>query len=276
MSVRIDDQIYIKYLLHNRENLERVTIEYLGQDGVETPEVKEYAAADLTFDGNGMTEILAVVAPAQIGDLVKVAIYANGAKDGEYEYSVAKYCEYLIDGAYEENVKTLAKAILEYGQAANDYFAVTGFYHASNITTITEAVKAENVDAAKATKTLSITGDAQSKFTGASFMALTKPEFRFYTTGLTEEEAIELNDQISVSGATARFVKNPTTGAILLEVTGVEAAKMSANITVTIGDFGTITFCGNDFARMMAKNASTKTLGTALYLYGVAADACFN
>jgi hypothetical protein len=284
MSVRIDDQIYIKYLLHNRENLERVTIEYLGQDGVETPEVKEYAAADLTFDGNGMTEILAVVAPAQIGDLVKVTIYANGAKDGEYEYSVAKYCEYLIDGAYEENVKTLAKATLEYGQAANDYFNGTGFYHASDITTITEAVKAENVDAAKATKTLSATGDARGKITSASLMVLTKPEFRFYTTGLTEKEAIALNSKITVTNSAneivetvnARFVKSAQDEeVILLEVTGIEAANLDEVYTVTIDGFGTVTFSGNDFARLLAKNEATETLGAALYLYGQAAKACF-
>ena len=106
-------------------------------------------------------------------------------------------------------------------------------------------------------------------------MALTKPEFRFYTTGITEAEAVELNDQIStnINGVTAKFYKNGD--AILLEVKGIEAANMDELITITVGDLGTITFSGYDFARMMAKNASTQTLGTALYLYGAAAKACF-
>ena len=277
MSVRIDDQIYIKYTLHNRDGLESVTVTYYDQDGVEVQQEKSKAANELTFDENGMFVILAEVAPAQIGDMVTVTINANGDST-EYETSIKNYCNHLIanyDGVDAAAVKALAKATLEYGQAANDYFYGTDFYHASDITTITEAVKAENVDAAKATKTLSAEGDIRTKLASASFMALTKPEFRFYTTGLTEAEAVELNSKITtnVNGVTAKFYKNGD--AILLEVTGIEAANMDEVITITVGELGTITFSGNDFARMMAKNASTQTLGTALYLYGAAAKACF-
>ena len=278
MSVRIDDQIYIKYLLHNRENLERVTVEYLDQDGVEAVQTKVYTADQLTFDGNDMFEILAVIAPAQIGDMVKVTILANG-QPTEYEYSVAKYCEYLIDGAYEENVKTLAKATLEYGKAANDYFYGTGFYHQSTITSpYSVEYKEEALHRAQhLTNTLSADGEIRSMLASASFMALTKPEFRFYTTGLTEEEAYELNSKITtnVNGVTAKFYKNGD--AILLEVKGIKAEDMDKVITITVGDLGTITFSGNDFARMMANNndQSVATLGAALYLYGEAAKACF-
>ena len=279
MSVRIDDQIYIKYTLHKRENLESVTVEYLDQDGVETVQTKVYTADQLTFDGNDMFEILAVVAPAQIGDMVKVTILANG-QPTEYEYSVAQYCEYLIANYNGENaraVRELAKATLEYGKAANDYFYGTGFYHQSTITSPYSAeYKEEALHTAKnLTNTLSVTDNLRTKLASASFMALTKPEFRFYTTGLTEAEAVELNSQITtnVDGVTAKFYKNGD--AILLEVTGIEAANMDEVITITVGGLGTITFSGNDFARMLAKNASTQTLGAALYLYGAAAKECF-
>ena len=109
-------------------------------------------------------------------------------------------------------------------------------------------------------------------------MALTQPEFRFYfNENLTEAKAVELNDNnqitTNVDGVTAKFYKNGD--AILLEVTGIEAANMDEVITITVGGLGTITFSGNDFARMLAKNASTQTLGAALYLYGAAAKACF-
>ena len=281
MSVRIDDRIYIKYLLHKRENLESVTVEYLDQDGVDAVQTKVYTADQLTFDGNDMFEILAVVAPAQIGDMVKVTILANG-QPTEYEYSVAKYCEYLIANYNGENanaVRELAKATLEYGKAANDYFYGTGFYHQSTITSpYTDEQKAQFLaDAKGAANTLSVTGEIGSKLASAAFMALTQPEFRFYTTGITEAEAVELNDQIStnVDGVTAKFYKNGD--AILLEVEGIKAEDMDKVITITVGDLGTITFSGNDFARMMAKSddQSVATLGAALYLYGEAAKACF-
>ena len=281
MSVRIDDQIYIKYLLQKRENLESVTVEYLDQDGVEAVQTKVYTADQLTFDGNDMFEILAVVAPAQIGDMVKVTILANG-QPTEYEYSVAKYCEYLIANYNGENaraVRELAKATLEYGKAANDYFYGTGFYHQSTITSPYSAeYKEEALHRAKnLTNTLSVTDNLRTKLASAAFMALTKPEFRFYMKDLTEAEAVELNSKITtnVNGVTAKFYKNGD--AILLEVEGIKAEDMDKIITITVGDLGTITFSGYDFARMMAKSddQSIAALGAALYLYGDAAKACF-
>ena len=133
-----------------------------------------------------------------------------------------------------------------------------------------------NIEAAKATRTLEITGKIGGKLTTAAFMALTQPEFRFYTT-LTDEEAVELNKTIYASGAQARFVKNADTGEILLEVKGVKAEDMDKVITIDLGSYGTIKFSGNDFARMMASSddQAVKTLGVALYLYGEAAEKCF-
>ena len=285
MSVRIEDRIYIKYLLHARENLESVTIEYLGQDGVEVPQGTSYAGNQLTFDDSGMCEILAVVAPAQIGDTVRVTILANGATT-EYEYSVARYCKYLIDGDYEENVQKLAKATLEYGQAANDYFAGMEFYHPSQITTIEDAVKAEKIAEAQGL-TNHLSTQTNGILSGVSFMALAQPEFRFYVSpdcALTEADFAALNGKIRITdaegeearGVDAQFVRNTDTDTIFLEVTGIEAADMDEVVTIGIDGFGTIEFCGNDFARMLALNESTRTLGTALYLYSTAADACFN
>ncbi|MBR5619273.1 MAG: hypothetical protein IKW76_06020, partial [Clostridia bacterium] len=281
MSVRIDDRIYIKYTLQKRENLESVTVEYLDQDGVEAVQTKVYTADQLTFDGNDMFEILAVIAPAQIGDMVKVTILANG-QSTEYEYSVAKYCEYLIANYNGENaraVRELAKATLEYGKAANDYFYGTGFYHQSTITSPYSAEYKEEAlhNAKNLTNTLSVTDNLRTKLASAAFMALTQPEFRFYTTGLTEEEAYELNSKITtnVDGVTAKFYKNGD--AILLEVKGIKAEDMDKIITITVGELGTITFSGYDFARMMAKSddESIAALGAALYLYGDAAKKCF-
>ena len=176
-------------------------------------------------------------------------------------------------------MRELAKATLEYGKAANDYFYGTGFYHQSTITSPYSAEYKEEAlhTAKKLTNTLSVTDKLRTKRASAAFMALTKPEFRFYMKDLTEEEAYELNSKITtnVDGVTAKFYKNGD--AILLEVTGIEAANMDEVITITVGGLGTITFSGYDFARMMAKSddQSIAALGAALYLYGDAAKACF-
>ena len=125
----------------------------------------------------------------------------------------------------------------------------------------------------------SLSVNTGGKIERASFMALTKPEFRFYTKrgALTGAQAAALNDKITVTGsAAARFVRNAENGAILLEVTGIEAENMDKLITITIDGFGTISFRGNDFARMLARNEPTAVLGAALYNYGAAAKACFD
>ena len=281
VSVRIDDQICINFLLAQRDDFESVKIEYIDQD-------LQTAAKTIVYDDlseltirEGHYLIPVVIAPAQIGDTIKATLTVGG-QEIEYTMSVKEYCEYLIANYDDVKVTDLAKATLEYGQAANDYFAGTGFYNASEITTITEALKQENIDAAKAQNNLAITGDVSNMLAGASFMALTKPEFRFYfNNSLTDEKAVQLNENgqitTNVVGVTAMFYKNPETGAILLEVKGIKAEDMDKVITITVGDLGTITFSGNDFARMMANssNTSVATLGLALYLYGVKAKECF-
>ena len=72
------------------------------------------------------------------------------------------------------------------------------------------------------------------------------------------------------------------TGSPLTSITLHEDTELCAGwayntytITVTIDGLGTITFAGNDFAKLMADNSATEALGAALYAYGAAAKACF-
>ena len=281
-SVTIADQIKINFLLDAsaHANMQSITITYMGQDK-EVESTVYVDPAELESEG-GFYKVPAVVAPAQIGDTIKVVIEEmNG--ETEYSTSIADYCKYLLDGDFSAEVKALAKATLEYGQAANDYFYGVDYYDHVAFADTANAQAA--VDAAKAIpNTLFATDDARGKITSASLMVLTKPEFRFYTTGLTEAEAVALNRKITVTNSAneivetvnARFVKSAQDNdVILLEVTGIEAANLDEVYTVTIDGFGTVKFSGNDFARMLANNSETATLGAALYLYGKAAKACF-
>ena len=255
--------------------MKSITISYTNQD----KEVVNTVTVDLnTLEKAGdFYKVPAVVAPAQIGDTITVTIVEADDSTTTLNTSIAAYCNALIAGNYEQKYKDLAAATLEYGQAANDYFAGTGFYAANDFAG-TDAAQAVVSAVANRASTLSLDENARGKIVSASFMALTKPEFRFYTNGLTDAEAAALNSKITVTGPSdvkAKFVRNASSGAIMLEVTGIEAATMDQAVTITIDGFGTITFCGNDFARLLAKNTSTATLGAALYNYGVAAKACF-
>ena len=218
-----------------------------------------------------------VTAPAQLADPILVT--AGG--ETLAETSVMDYCLALCGSAYDAypEAQALARALLQYGKAANDVFDYTD----AEITTL------DTLDTAPvAAYTGAKFSDGTHKVSGASFLALTKPVFRFYMNSLTEAQAYAYN-QAGVSAAyadaavgetlNARFVKRQVNGetVVLVEVTGVSVENMEEEIVVTVNGLGTIRFNGNAFAKAMANDADpvTQRFGAALYNYSVAAKACF-
>ncbi|MBQ7547650.1 MAG: leucine-rich repeat protein [Clostridia bacterium] len=265
ISVTIGDQIGVNLRLDlDARNAQNVTVVYKDLSGVEQRETFTDFSSLPRVEG-GLYKIAVQIAPAQIADTVTVYI------DGEtLDANVKEYCNTLIAGGYEPEVAALAQAVLDYGQAASNFFDYTD--------ETMSALNGLSADDAKAWQTQF--SDTTGKIQSVSFMALTKPEFRFYMKNITEAEAAGYTVRAAYADGTitdtlnARFVKN-LSGSILIEVTGVLAEEMDKTITVAIDGLGTITFAGNDFAKMMANNAATETLGAALYAYGEAAKACF-
>ncbi len=271
LSVTIGDQIGVNLLLDldARPDAQSVTVTYKDLSGNEQTETFTDFASLPQVEG-GLYKIAVQIAPAQIADSVTVYI------DGEtLDACVKDYCNTLSEGEYEPEVAALAQAVLDYGQAANNYFD----YSDETLSALADL----SADDARAWQ--SKFSDTTGKIQNVSFMALTKPEFRFYMKNMTEAEAAAFNsagitavyeDSNITEPLRARFVRN-TNGSILLEVTGVLAERMDQKIIVTIPGLGTITFAGNDFARMMAmsENGAIETLGAALYAYGEAAKNCF-
>ena len=263
--VTVDDQISITLSLD------------LGPRGVEPDAVSitlagnAYDAQAVAAGTEGVYNYKIEMAPAQMNDEIVVTI--EGDAD-PLTTSVKAYCDSLsASSAADADDKALALAMLHYGQAAKNVFGYTG----ATIATL-DAMDKDAVQTASATFT-----DGTGAVTGASFMALTKPEFRFYTNGITEQQGYDYN-QAGVTAAmeggsdalTARFVKKAD-GKVLLEVKGISAENMDKVVTVTVTGLGSITFNGNAFAKAMAKSGDTaqKNLGAALYNYGAAAKVCF-
>jgi hypothetical protein len=279
-SVTIADQIEINFLLNVEAHagMKGITISYTNQ-GLAYKDIKVDVNKLDVDEKTGYYRVPAVVAPAQTGDTITVTILEeDGTTTTTYYTSVADYCYYLLDGNFSAKVKDLAAATLEYGQAAKTYFDYEPDAPAFADTQDAKAtLDAGKLNAENYTPVLTV--NAGGKITGVSLMVLTKPEFRFYTTGLTETQALALNKKITVDGpASAQFVKIADTEEILLEVTDIEAANMDKVITITIDGFGTITFRGNDFAWILAQSSDSATavLGAALYNYGLKAKDCFN
>ena len=88
-----------------------------------------YVSVDDLVPYGDFYKVTAEVAPAQIGDTVVITIVEADGSTTTYSTSIAEYCEYLIANYDDEKVVALAKATLEYGRTANDYFADIGFYY---------------------------------------------------------------------------------------------------------------------------------------------------
>ena len=271
-SVTIDDQIALNLMLdlnYRGKTVNDVTITLNG--------TAYTAEGSLITEGKyaGLYKFTVIMAPAQIADEIVVTIPDD---QDPIRTSVMGYCLTLNGHDYDEfeEEQALARAILQYGKAAKAEFQ----YTSDEITTVDD-LDFSAVQAYTGAKFRDTTGALK----GASFMALTKPEFRFYTSGITEAQGYAYN-QAGVSAAyadtaideklNARFVKKAD-GSILIEVKGVSAENMNEEIVVTVIGLGEIHFNGNAFAKAMANNAdpTTQNLGAALFNYGVAAFNCF-
>ena len=270
INVTITDGIGVNFYLDfdasSREDVDSATVTYKTFSG-ET--VTETYTKDTLPVEDGRYKLTVWIAPAQLADVIIVNI-----GNAEYCQSVLGYCEELKTIPEHAAYFPFVNALEQYAQAANNTFSYTD----DEIADIAGLNHQPVQDYTGARFT-----DGTGKVTGASFMALTKPEFRFYTSSITEAQAVTYN-QAGVTAAmdggsdtlNARFVKKAD-NSILLEVTGVSAENMDKTITVTVTGLGTITFNGNAFARAMANSSNTtqQNLGAALYNYGAAAKTCF-
>ena len=283
--VSIDDQIALTLM---------IDLEFRGKtvnDVSITLGGKPYAAeGTLVTEGQyaGLYKYTVVMAPSEIAQEIVVTIDGDAAP---LETSVELYCEeapeYYPAEEYAD-VLALTAAILDYGQAAEDVLGASG------AVTQDFTVDTEKVAGYTEAKFADNTGYVYN----ASFMALTKPEYRFYVNGVSEAEAYAYNES-GVSAAysnkdikekpNARFVKTVKDGVtyILIEVTGVSAENMGETITVTINGMSdgakTIVFNGYAFAKALylynnpsdERQAAQNNFGAALYNYGYAANKVF-
>lgn len=271
ISVTIDDGIGVNFLLNldhpSRADVDSITVTYKNFSGETVTET--YAKSELTVE-NGKYKVTVRIAPAQLADMITVT-FGNT----RLEQSVYGYCEDLKAGDYEQRYKNVAIALENYAQAAKVAFDYPG----DTITNIDGLTAAEGFGGWEYQF-----GDSTGKIGSISFLALTKPEFRFYMPDVTEAEAAACTVTASFkNGGTtgslkARFAKDAG-GNVLIEVTGLQAQDLGRTVKISIDGLADTTkyieFAGYDFAKLMTANSSTEKLGIALYNYGFMANACW-
>ncbi len=128
---------------------------------------------------------------------------------------------------------------------------------------------------------LGVSSGIKDNIDNIAFLALTKPEFRFYMKDISEETALactvtaSFKDGGAAGDLDARFAKNAD-GQILVEVTGLQAKDLGRTVVIMIEGLGDtaqrIEFAGYDFAKLMYEENNNADLGVALYNYGEAAS----
>ena len=228
---------------------------------------------------NGKRKLAITVAPAQIRDNIDITVKnAAGEEIRSYEdYSVAAYCDEIIAGNYSENVKTLAKAVLDYGKATSALFGYNTDAYANEAYYNTDPFDFSVVYNDFYAQASGVTVDE------VRYVAKNVPDLRF-VVDYDEATAANLGayaiSNIGHQEYPVKFAKDAATGKTLLCVEGIPAAKLNDAVVILIfnDDDDYIIYTPLVYAYNASKsdNANLAKLGNAIGYYWQAADAVFN
>ena len=265
VSITTADQVNVNiYIEDTGVSAIRYTFNKTPGAEADTQQTVTVPVSELTKNADGQYEYSIVVAPAQIKDNITVEVIDNNnVVDRTYDTSVADYCEQIIDGNFTDDVKTLAQAVLDYGKAASAFFGY-------NTAAFTDDYNFGNFTFNTADFTASASGIA---ITEVRYVATSVPSLRF-KVDMTEAEAAALTAETD-KGYAAEFVK--VDGDVILQVTGIPAAKLNETITISVSNGATIQYTPLVYAYMAAKssNADLAKLGNAIGWYWQAANTVF-
>ena len=234
---------------------------------------------------DGDQKLTLVAAPAQIAEEYEIDVYdkdGNKKTDEPIKASIAEYCQTIINNPsqFEEKYVNLAKSILDYGQSANlyfDYASVTdGSYTVPTSDNFDSDITADELNDMHSRAAI-VHNQGDVEITGISFVALMKPELRFYISETNEVLAALTDVSIEGEGLEAEMVK--TTNGFCVRVTGLNANDFAKTFTLTIGSTQ-LTYNGYAYLYTVLRNESTadanlKALAKAVYRYAVASEAAF-
>lgn len=228
---------------------------------VKIPEFADEVTVRL-YDGNGL--------PLRISSKSERDYSASGVR-----YSVKQYAEYMKDNAETQEMKDLAKALLDYGTVAQIKFAY-GEYSGLSVDEAVAALDAESFENSAGTAT----GNKPKGVSGASIQAFFEADntlrVMFALDGSVAKDNYEfkLNDKTVKAGEV-------NANEYYLQVRNIAAPNLDEYYEFLISD-GTDTYViranVRTYAYMAAKYGSdeaSKNLGKALYLYSQAAEAYF-
>ncbi|MBR5242502.1 MAG: hypothetical protein IKV20_05125, partial [Clostridia bacterium] len=177
--------------------------------------------------------------------------------------SVEAYLKGILDGDFGENTKALAKALLNYGAAAYDYFEKEGKCEGIPAIDGAEAVDVSVLDGVTVPEA-SVEGD-KTIYAGASLVLDGTLKLRFYFTGSDRKANYQDNDQNAI---------NTDNGYCYFDAI-IMPYEICDPITLVTGDT-TVTYAPINYIMAKANDESAsdelKALVASIYAYGEAAE----
>ena len=255
-GMTLNDEIVVKFQMN-------FTPEILADAGayVEvTVGSNSYNVSVADIDG----ELCVPVQAAQMTDTISLYVVdGSGARSEAGSATVRQYCQSLLDSAAYASYHQLVKEVLNYGSAAQLYFA----HNTDNLAGAgIEGAGQQDVPAAETTFALSDASDALNCY-GASLVYRDKIALRFYFEGSMEG--------CSFAATSGSPVVNVEGGYVEIADIVPQDFDKAVTLTVTDAQNGTVsvTYCPMDYIVRMSQNGTnaTKVLVKALYNYHLAA-----
>ena len=230
-----------------------------------------YTVSEMTAGDNGNYQVYVKLAAAQMNDNIAVTVSAGETVLAEGNYSVRKYCQYLLDNDYTDATKQMAKELLNYGAKAQTYFV----YDAENLANAGNEIE---TTAEIPTKGYDMTVEGQVAGIacyGTSLLFKNRIAIRYYFTAPNG-----IGGYTFTANGTAYEASENQDGLYYVEVPGINPQEMDKAVELTVSNGTDNLVIGYSpmsyMVRMSAKESSSanlKALLKAMYSYHLAAKA---
>ena len=223
----------------------------------------EYPLELLSKDENGDYIVTAYLAAAQMADPIVIQLFDGDTYGEQHTYNAVDYAHYILDGAYSANTKSMVKAMLDYGAAAQYYFD----YNTENLANYgLETVETADIPQVNSTM---VTGNVDGiRFYGASLVFASKVAVRYYFVVDGDISSYTFGGHEVVKSGDYYYV----------EIPNINPQDYSEDIVLSVSDGNNtmdITYSPLCYiSRMYHKNTNAllTDLVEAMYIYGIAAQ----
>lgn len=257
-EVLADETAYMQFTMVDGE-----VIQIPVSEGIET-----------LYSGETYYVFTCTVNAKEMTDDVKSDFFYTGGSAGEYTYNVKKYADYILANSTNEELKDLVTAMLHYGGASQTHFE----YNTDDLANADLTAPDYSGVTIDGFEGITDQGTELASFYSASLLLKSETILRFFF----QLDASVENFTATYNGQQLTVLERG--GLYYVDVTGISAKDLDADVTVTISDgistadvtYNPMTYCAtvlNDTTGTYDQDM--QNVVKALYLYNQAANIYF-